>query len=478
MNYKIPLWQHQLAAIERAKDVDEFALFFEVGTGKTATAINILRHKFHERKATLNTLILCPQIVIENWRREWLTHSHINPDQVSCLRGTAKKRIKVLKEACAKGPVIAITNYEALLMNDLFSFIDKKFCPKAIVLDESHKCKSITAKRTKRAIQLGMWADYRYILSGTPITNSLFDIFSQFLFLDKGVTFGEKIYEFKYKYFVDHNANMPRHCYFPDWQPRAGAGSEISKLIFTKAMRVTKAECLDLPPLVKQVVEVELSAEQRKLYNEMHKESVSIFKDQVISADLAIKRALRLQQIVTGHIVDDNGVTHKVQHNRINALREILESIGHEHKVIIWAVFKNNYEDIRALLKEMEIGYGEIHGEVSAKKQQEAVEQFNSPLDNIRAVICHPASGGVGVNLTRGSYSVFYSRSFSLEHDLQAEARNYRGGSEIHERVTRIDIVAPNTIDEVVQLALAAKLDISNTILTYWRNHERRDSDN
>jgi SNF2 family DNA or RNA helicase len=80
-------------------------------------------------------------------------------------------------------------------------------------------------------------------------------------------------------------------------------------------------------------------------------------------------------------------------------------------------------------------------------------------------LIGHPGSGGIGVNLTASSVSIFYSRGFSLEHDIQAEARNYRGGSERHDKITRIDLVAPGTIDEEVVRKLHAKQTISDVIL-------------
>ena len=84
-------------------------------------------------------------------------------------------------------------------------------------------------------------------------------------------------------------------------------------------------------------------------------------------------------------------------------------------------------------------------------------------------MIANQGAGGIGINMTEASYSIFFSRNFSLEHDLQAEARNYRGGSEMHQKVTRIDLVSPGTIDELISEALANKQNMAEKILD-WKD--------
>lgn len=470
MPYKIQPWAHQLKAIEAAKPVDEYALFFEQGTGKTKTLCHIIEDKIKSHDAPHATLILCPQIVIENWKRELVQHTNLQECQIITLRDSEKKRCEHLVGACtARGimDLVVVTNYEGMLMKGLTQLLHDRFKPDAIVLDESHKCKDMTAKRTKAVLKLGASARYRYILSGTPVVNSVFDIFSQFLFLDNGATFGKKFFDFRRTYFYDKNAHMPRHCYFPDWQIRAGALDEINKLIYKKAMRVKKADCLDLPPFVRQIVDVEMTASQKKLYNDMERDSVAELNGGLVSADMAIKKALRLQQIVTGHITDDDKMLVRLEHNRIKALEEVISTLPKDAQFIVWAVFKHNYEEIRNLFTKLEITYGEIHGEVSAKAQQQAVDGFDR--GHFRALLCHPASGGTGINLTAASYAIFYSRGFSLEADLQSEARNYRGGSERHSSITRIDLCTPGTTDDLILTALKNKQDVSEQILKYLR---------
>jgi SNF2 family DNA or RNA helicase len=436
--------------------------------GKTSTAINIVRHKYLSHGETLPTLVLCPPIVIENWKREFLTHSEVDASHIVCLVGKQRVRVADFYQHVLNGAGrIVITNYESLLVPDLVELL--RLWVKVLICDESHKCKDLSTKRTKAALSISKMALYRYILSGTPVVNSAFDIYSQFLILDGGETFGPKSLEFRRTYFMDHNAHRARQNYFPDWRPRAGALSKINAKVYEKAMRVRKDECLDLPPLVRQVVDFQLSDEQTIVYGKMEKDAVAYFQNTVISADLAIKKALRLQQITSGFVTDDEGKTVEFKDNgRRSTLSEVVQTIPQGHKFIVWSVFKYDYRVIASVLQGHDIPFVELHGGTDPKDRQEIVDRFNSN-GGPRALIGHPGSAGVGVNLTAASYAIFYSRGFSLENDLQAEARNHRGGSERHKTIHRIDLVARGTVDEQVLCALQDKQDVSETILRYMR---------
>lgn len=475
MQSELPkLWAHQEEAIERAGDY--FALFMEPGTGKTATTINILRKQYAKHKIVLPTLILCPPVVISNWRAEFLKYSKIKADKILPLVGTGKERAELLR-SCSPNTIV-ITNYESLNMPELFEEM-KRFLqmhPSCLILDESHKCKDITSKRTKRSIELADIADYRYLLTGTPILNDLMDIFSQFRILDRGERFGKNFFSFRARFFEDKNRAMPASRYFPLWRPIPGAEKKIKEIIAPVSMHVEKSKCLSLPPLVKKTIEISMSKEQARMYEQMRRDLVATINTEGSGerhsiAELAITKALRLQQIVSGHIRVDgiNGEDDKTIQIRDNprkeALRQLLEDLAPYHKVLVWAVFHANYDDIRDACLSLDIEFAELHGQVSNRDDQ--IHRFNTD-EKCRVLIGHPGSGGIGVNLVAASYSIFYSRSFSLEFDIQAEARNYRGGSERHESITRVDLVTPNTIDELVLKALASKQALSQSVL---KNH-------
>ena len=463
----ISLWQHQIAAIETAKDRTGLALFFEQGTGKTVTAIKILEQKCEQHGCSvLPTIILCPQIVIDNWVREVLAYSSFPTGCVHAIKGTGNKRARML--AALKGQsAIVITNYETLNIDTAFAEL-MTFGAKCIIFDESHKIKGPTSKRTHRAVTLSTSAMYRFILSGTPVVNSPFDIFSQFLAMDGGRAFTDSFKKFRNLYFYDENAGKPKHCYFPSWVPRTGSIEAINKIVNEHAVRVKKEECLDLPPLVKQRVYVDLEGVQKTAYNSIAKDMVAHIDDKVVSTDMVLKQVLRLQQISSGFVkMDDGEVTDFGRNPKLEALREILQTIS--EKVIVWAVFRRDFAAIRNLVQQMGIASCEIHGETPEAVKSHNALSFECDAGGPRVLIGHPASAGIGINLVSAPYAVFFSRTFSLENDLQAEARNYRGGSEIHKKVTRIDIVAKDTVDELILDALDAKQNVSEALIQKLR---------
>lgn len=469
MAFKLKPWEHQLEAINRAAATRHFALFFEMGTGKTGTAINCLRWKFMAKGSLLRTLIVGPPIVLENWKNEFAIHSNINLKDITVLygKGSLRKELLITKGWNEDGPIphIFITNYEALtVMPEVFELL-LKWNPEVIVWDEAHKLKDMKSKRTKKAIALSDRARYRYILTGTPVLNSPMDLFAQFRVLDGGATFGANFFAFRNRYFYDKNAGMPSQRYFPDWRIREDALEDINKRIKNLSARVKKEECLDLPPLVRKNIFVSLGADQEKHYEEMRKHFITYINDKACTAELALTKALRLQQIASGYIKTEDGTEIKLKDNpRLEALHDLLEELTPNHKVLVWACFKENYEQIRSVCDDLKIGYVEVHGETPSSRRFESVENFNND-PKIRVFIGHPGSGGIGINLVSASYSIFYSRSFSLEHDLQAESRNHRGGSHIHAKITRIDLIAKDTIDELIQERLAKKEAISEKVL-------------
>ena len=452
------LWGHQKEAVSLALESNDFALFHEMGVGKTLSCITILRHLYTKYRRVLRTLILSPPITLVNWQREWEQGSKIG-DKTIIAHGPKKKRLEAIGQK-----EIVITNYETLVMQDCLRKL-LEWEPEVIVYDESSKIKEYKSKRTKAALKLSAQAKHRYILTGTPILNTPLDIFTQFKALDNGETFGSNFFSFRNTYLYDANSGMPRDKYFPNWKIRDGALEKINEKIYQKAHRVVKSECLDLPPLVKESVFVELSAEQRSAYNEMKKDFIAYVKGEACVATIALTKALKLMQITTGFAQISEKTQVEVDASpRISALKELLGTLAPNHKVVVWAVFKQNYISIRKVCDALKIKYVEIHGEISSKKKFEAVDKFNNDPD-IRVLIGHPASAGIGITLTASDYSIYFSRNFSLENDLQSEARNYRAGSEIHQKVTRIDIIARDTIDELITKRLAEKLSIGEKVL-------------
>lgn len=477
MEYKLPPWKHQLTAIERAKDLPYFAFFFEQGAGKTCATINTLRYKMAATGKYLKTLVVAPPVVLSNWKAEFLMHSKIPEDRIVVLNGTGEQRLKTFMDHAYRDgvprPMFFITNYESLLMEKFYAELIK-WGPDAIVYDESHRLKNYKSKRAKRAEQIanpkGKVKPLTYILSGTPVLNSPMDLFYPFLILDNGATFGKNFFVFRGRFFQDKNAGMPKQRYFPDWRVRPGALQEISELIYHHGMRVTKAECLDLPEEVTVTIPCKMSGEQLRNYREMKQDFITYVGDKSASATLAIVKALRLMQITSGFLaltpLGEEGDSAKVVYRdteKENSLRELLTDLTPHSKVIVWAVWKENYAVIRRVCEELKIECVEVHGGISRAKQDESILRFKSE-GGVRVFIGHPGAAGIGINLTCAPFSIFFSRTFSLEQYLQARARNHRGGAT--EKVTHYDLVVEESIDSLIQKKLASKFEMSEDILS------------
>ena len=474
MKYKREPWAHQKEAIENrviANDLNDFGLFFEVGTGKTGTAINIMRHWFTKHQSLLRTLIFSPPITLENWKQEFEINSEVSADKVIVLFGPGQQRLKEFKKHAynSKGepvPCIFITNYEALLMKDLYEEF-KKWAPHVLVGDELHKIKDHTSRRAKLIFPLVDGSYYRLGLTGTPILNSYMDLFSQFRFIDKGETFGKNFFAFRAKFFYDKNQGMPRGSYFPDWRPRPNIAPELEKLISKKSMTVKKRDCLTLPPVVKVTLSAGMDKEQARMYESMKKDFIAYVSDEKVAvASLALTKALRLQQIVSGFIKLDDDTIHRFEDcPREKQLEELLSEVCPKNKVLIWAVFHENYHTIRKVCDKLKLKYVEVTGETKGKYgKQEAVDEFKNNPD-VSVFIGHPLSAGIGINLVEAPIAIFYSRNFSLEQYIQASGRNDRGGNEMHEKITQYDLVTTGTIDVDVQESLANKQAISDSVI-------------
>jgi SNF2 family DNA or RNA helicase len=474
-----PMWNHQVTALRMAENRENLGLLFEQGTGKTRTCIEILRRKYAKHGRVLKTLILAPIVVCENWKREFALYSKVNPNDIIVLTGSGASRVRQFinwaGEDLSRNKIF-ITNYHATGIGDLYNLM-LKYNFEVVICDESQKLKNPSGKMAKAVAVIADKSKYSYILSGTPILNSPMDLFMQYRILDKGATFGKNFFSFRAAYCIDKNAGRQNtQGYFPKWEVREEMYPILQAKIQASSMRVLKKDCLDLPPLVRQEIEVELSPQQKRMYNEMKKEYLAFVDDleksdkpRTVTAQIAATKALRLQQIVSGYAqTEQDGVVKIEDVPRLSALSDLLEDLTLQHKIIVWAVFKENYRMIGELCDKLGIEWTELTGENTTRQKEENIDSFRKD-PKIRVLVANPGAGGVGVNLVEASYAIYYSKGFSLEADLQSEARNHRGGSEIHEKITRIDLVARGTIDELINEALSKKQNVSEQILT-WKD--------
>ena len=451
-----------------------------MGTGKTGTAILSYRNWCAMARKRMRCLVICPSVVLHNWKDEFLNFSKVDEHEIHVLgKGSGNDKAALVRSLCDNTESLVLTvNYEALLNDNLLSAVEK-WKPEVIIFDEIHLTKNVKAKRTKRCIRLAEFAKKRIGLTGTPILNNVMDVYGIFRVVDLGKTFGTNEYVYQNRYLIDLNSSWKgKQNYFPRWTNNPKTFEELNEKIYKKSLRKLKSECLDLPDLIKIPVISAMGKEQGRVYKAMEKDFVAFIKDNndkgvsnTVTANLAVVKAIRLLQIASGFAVNDAGeetVFDDVP--RLNDCKEYVDQIVNEYgeKCILWCSFKQNYKMLSKMCDELGIKYVFITGnETTEEKRQSELAFQNDP--SVKVVICNRKAGGVGVNLTAAAYSYVYSRNFSLDEELQSEARNHRGGSEIHEKIIKYNGQCEGTIDAQVIEALEGKFNISTAILDMVR---------
>lgn len=460
----IELRQHQKVAVEKARKQANLALFFDAGTGKTGTMVRILAEEFNRAKNIVNTLIFAPISVCSQWPGEFEKFSKIPPELIHVMVGAGKKRTEALSGIIAsKKPAIVVTNYEAVQIDAFYELL-LAWCPEILVLDESHRIKDSQAKRSKAIYPLAHGARRRFLLTGTPVVNSLLDIFGQYKALDPSI-FGPGFWSFRTKFFFDRNAG--RKFAYPDWIPHPWASEQIGKAIADSSVQAKRDECLDLPPLQQLPVPVQLSPQQAKAYEEMKKDFLTEVNGLVASSEFEMVKTLRMQQILSGFVQPDESkepVFFKDQ-PRLDALMDLIDGIGKE-QFIVWTTFKPTYRRIGAELEKAKITFGFLTGEQSVREKQDAIAAFKR--GELQGLIANPAAASEGINLQEARYAFYYMRGYNLLHFLQSLARNYRSGTErLHKSVVHYHLYARGTLDEVIAHALLHKEDVCKAVLRW-----------
>lgn len=449
-------WQKEV--VQTCRTQPNYAIFAEMGTGKTLTAITIIMDKLKEMD--LRVLVVCPPVVIKNWKDE-IAKFYPNYPQSKILCADADTRKK--KPDLSKYQ-ICITNYHTFsCRKKSYNQFFENWKPHLVVLDESHQIKSYSAQRTKNIIDFCKDAPYKYILSGTPILNGPMDAFSQFLFLDGGKTLGSNFYVFRASYF--YNVMEGRGVTFPKYVPIKSKLDNLSKKIMSKAFRITQKECIDLPPLIKHTFKVEMHPKVRDFYRDLKEEFIAMMNDEAVVAQTAVTKALRLMQICAGHYVTSEGEIRTIEHNnKLDKLEEFIEdTLEIYNKIIVWCSFKHDYKIIGDMLTKNKIEHVFLTGEQSTKQKEQSIDSFQN--GSAKVIIANRKAGGIGVNLTSAPVSIIFSKTFDLADELQSRARNYRKGSEIHERILQYDLVYENSIEERISKVLAEKHEMSDTII-------------
>ena len=468
MNYKFktPPYAHQLKALEMSWNREVFAYFMEMGTGKSKVLLDNIA-MLYDRGKINGALIVAPKGVYKNWHDSEIP-AHL-PDHIQnkavLWQSLIGQKQKLKLNSLFKVEIdlhILIMNVEAFSTKKGVEFATKFLASHnaLFAIDESTTIKNPGAKRTKNILKLSKEGKYRRILTGSPVTKSPLDLYTQCHFLDSYLLDHSSYYTFRTRYAIMRTANFSGRSV----QLVVGYHNleELTEKLKAFSYRVLKDDCLDLPPKTFMKRTIQLTAEQNKVYQQMKQMAFAEMNGKMITTATALTQLMRLHQITCGHFKADDDSIQEIKNNRITELMDVLEEV--EGKAVIWAHYRH---DIATIVREIEKKYPmsvvTYYGDTSTENRQKAIKKIQDPESKVRFLVGTPQTGGYGITLTGASTMIYYSNGYDLEKRQQSEARIDRIGQK--KPMTYIDILAEDTVDERIVKALRKKVNIATQIM-------------
>ena len=444
-----------------------FGLLFEMGCGKTLTAIAIAGAGYQMGKVE-RLLIVAPTSVVAVWPKELQEYAKF---KYTCktLLGEKKQRIKQIDDLLKfpfKALKVAVINYESTWRPEILEKL-KEFDADMVIADESQRIKTYDAAQSKAMHELGDQARYKLILSGTPVQTAAIDIWSQYRFLDKTV-FGDNFFKFRGRYAIMGGYGNKKIVGYKDLEG-------LIKKEHSIAFRVTKDEALDLPEQTFETRKIQFSQKEKNLYERIKKDSYAeLDGGGHITATTVLTRLLRLQQLAGGFLVQDDAQKPQlVSRAKLDALADIIEDyvIGSGKKLVIFARFIAEVKAIMELAGKVlpkELKQVAIYGDIKKEDRGGIVKQLFQEDPNTVLFIGQIDTAGTGITLTAADTCVYYSKNFNYATYSQSLSRIHRIGQ--RNCCTYIDLEIEGTIDELISKALSRKEDMAKTVVDNWRD--------
>jgi len=470
LNFKLKPFDHQVDALDYGWSKREFGLFMEMGTGKSKVLLDNMAMLYLDGQINF-ALVIAPKGVYRNWVAKEIPE-HMSDDiphrVIRWVSGPNKKQKEEMRSVqdTFEGLTIFVMNVEA------YSTIKGQKAGQwmarmlgyqgMIAVDESTTIKNHKAKRTKALMKIAAGFKYKRLLTGSPITKSPMDIYSQCEFLRPGLLGFESYYAFQGRYAVVQRRKMGAAAF----QQIVGFRNldELTRRIDMFSFRVLKKDCLDLPEKIYTARYVGMTPQQFDMYEQIRRHAMVLLDSgEMSTAPAVITQMLRLQQIMSGHLKTDDGDMLYFPSKRMDALEEIINE--HDGKAIIWSRFRYDIQQITETLNK-KFGQGcavSYYGDTSDDDRANAVLNFQNPDHPLKFFVGNPATAGYGLTLTEANLVVYYANDFNLETRIQSEDRAHRIGQK--NNVTYIDLICEGSIDERIVKALRAKIDIGAKVL-------------
>ena len=437
-------FDYQHDAMEEIKDLDYAAIFHEQGLGKTKIAIDLLLY-WLKYSVVDSVILVVKKGLIANWKKEFAQHTNIRPRLLSQDRSANY-------HALNSPARVYLVHFEAIRSEEKRIKLFLKTRRVAVIIDESQKLKNPKATLTQSFMTLAPLFEKRVIMTGTPVANRPYDIWSQIFFLDQGQSLGGNYEEFKKNH--DFDSNLANDIGLQDkFRQRLG-------IIFERISDFTVRETKNGAGIVlpeKEIIRIYVDWEtiQFELYSQIRKElRAVIIKNGVPVVDNAeelLKRLVRLLQIASNpRLVDESYQNYP---GKFEVLDDLLDAVvDKDEKAIVWTSFTQNADWLTRELKKF--GTSKIHGKMAIEDRNRSIEKFLTDSET-RVLVATPGAAKEGLTLTVANHVIFYDRSFSLDDYLQAQDRIHR----ISQTRTCFvyNFVMKNSIDEWVDVLLREK---------------------
>ena len=391
-------------------------------------------------------LVIAPlRVARDTWPAEIEKWDHLRDLEVSVIVGDQKKRVAAIN---ANALVYVINRENVKFLVDYFEKNGQRWPYDMVVIDELSSFKNYQSQRFKWLRKVRPFVRRWIGLTGTPTSNGLMDLWAEIGILDGGERLGRFIGRFREAYFKPGSMNPSTGVVF-SYVPRPGAEEQIYSRISDITISMKALDYLDMPECIYVDHEVEMSAPERKLYDQLRTDLIIPTEDGDIDAANAASLSNKLLQMANGAVYDENKEARFIHERKLEMLEDLIESAnGQPVLVAYW--FKHDHS--RILTHLAKAGYS--LAEVRDLKESKDIKDWNE--GKIPIALIHPASAGHGLNIQAGGHIlIWFGLTWSLELYQQTNARFWRQGQQ--ETVTIHHIVAKDTVDEDVLAALASK---------------------
>lgn len=484
-SYKTDPLRHQDDIFLATRDLPAFLLFWEQGVGKTKPTIDTFSYLYETGKVQV-LVVFAPNNVHRNWANDELP-KHM-PDRLwqrarvfvweaskAQNKGTKRDREAFIKYD--GGPKILCVPFQAILTETCKSYVRRVMLRWACmgVADESQRIKSPGAKSTKSITNAGEYCKYRRCLSGTPITQGAFDVYSQVLFVDEN--FWKERGLHPYEVFKAHFGVYLSEQEFIE-ERGYKARDEDERLVDYKNLdelkgylqlishRLTKESAgIKLPPKVFKKQYFQLTPKQRHVYDTLDEELVVQLPEtgDWLETPDQLAKLVRLQQITSGYVSIEAGEPVQRVDDKNPRLQLLVDTLRHdcEGKTIIWSKFTPDIDVIMEVLAKMGRNPVRYDGQVTNDQKERNKRAFQE--GDATDFVGKPQSAATGLTLHAAESVHYYTNSYNYEHRAQSEDRAHRIG--LNHTVVYYDYIAENTIDEQIVRNLKRKHKFAEQLL-------------